>query len=405
MEMMRQDAELIKTIAADGYVSAVLSIPTQADLILVGGFLRDIFLGKKSTDRDFAFAGDIEALLDIITKRMGWKRIAIGRHHLTRLLAGNEVTIDFLPLAGDMDEDLSRRDFTINALAWSPERGIIDLHNGMADIRAGTVRLIRRDNLSRDPVRIIRAYRFAAELCFSIEDGTRRTIRELAPLLSGVAIERITLEFFKILNQTDPRGTLRLMLDDGVLSKLIQLPDNKLHSLLQVLDHVLPNIDNFLFKLRMNPHEAFSVGLFLRGMILLEILLEDRPQSRFALSSRIVKRLDCMDRAYELMKGLRGAVQDRLYDILKAAGGAAGDFLLVHGLMQYTGDLDRFKALQRKGLLSTREIQDVVGAVSGRILGKLIEDLKKAQFERRIGSAREAIDHLRQLTAHGYYLT
>ena len=105
-----------------------------------------------------------------------------------------------------LEEDLKRRDFTINAMAYHPDRGLVDLFRGMDDIRAEIIRCVGNplERFGEDALRILRAVRFSAQLGFSIEEETKKGIEELAPNLKLVSAERIQTELVKLLVSPHP---------------------------------------------------------------------------------------------------------------------------------------------------------------------------------------------------------
>ncbi len=98
------------------------------------------------------------------------------------------------------NNDLKERDFNIDAIAWSQERGIIDPYAGRNDIEKRVIKAVRMKNLKDDPVRMLRAYRIAAELGFQIEENTRKYIKHHSKEITRAARERITDEFYTTLN-------------------------------------------------------------------------------------------------------------------------------------------------------------------------------------------------------------
>ena len=117
-------------------------------------------------------------------------------------------TVDFAEIEGDsLEEDLWRRDFTINAIAYNPFTDeLIDLFNALKDLQEGIIRMVKSANLREDPLRLLRAYRQAAQLGFVISPETQTTIREFAPLLTQVAAERVQTELGYLLSH--PQGML-----------------------------------------------------------------------------------------------------------------------------------------------------------------------------------------------------
>lgn len=129
-------------------------------------------------------------------------------------------TADFALQVGDsLEEDLQRRDYTINAIAYHPfSNTVIDPLGGQPDLEAGVLRMIAAQNLEDDPLRLLRAYRQAAQLGFTIESQTQTCIRQLTPKLKGIAAERIKVELSYLLS--DPKATpwVQQLWQDGLLS-------------------------------------------------------------------------------------------------------------------------------------------------------------------------------------------
>ena len=113
---------------------------------------------------------------------------------------------DHVAFVADVKADLARRDFTINAMAYAPGEGIIDLYGGRKDLDAGIIRCVGdpRERFSEDALRILRAVRFSAQLNFPIETETAQAVRELAPTLEKISAERIQTELVKLLVSPHP---------------------------------------------------------------------------------------------------------------------------------------------------------------------------------------------------------
>lgn len=181
----------------------------------VGGCVRDILLNKTPHDWDVATSalpGEVKAVF------AGTPVIPTGEKHgtVTVLLSGKPLEIttyrvdgtysdsrrpDFVTFTRTLEEDLARRDFTINAMAWSPEEGIIDCFGGRKDLEDRIVRCVGEPDrrFEEDALRILRALRFAAVLDFSIDPATAVCLRQHREQLHLVAAERISAELQKLL--------------------------------------------------------------------------------------------------------------------------------------------------------------------------------------------------------------
>ncbi|MDR1465518.1 MAG: HD domain-containing protein [Oscillospiraceae bacterium] len=181
----------------------------------VGGCVRDALRGAAPHDWDLATAAPPEEMKRALA---GIRLLETGMAHgtLTALTGGMAVEIttfrrdgtysdhrrpDGVSFTGALAEDLGRRDFTINAMAYHPDRGLTDPYEGAADLRAGRIRCVgdpaRR--FEEDALRIFRALRFAAVLEFSIEAETAEALRRQRTLLSCIAAERMQAELMKLL--------------------------------------------------------------------------------------------------------------------------------------------------------------------------------------------------------------
>jgi poly(A) polymerase/tRNA nucleotidyltransferase (CCA-adding enzyme) len=197
-------------------------------IYVVGGAVRDALLGRPIDEADIAAGGDAEAFALRAASALGTRAVPIGGRHGVWRLPLDGLLIDIVQMKPALEADLDARDFTINALAvplaaaaggLSTVRPaqVIDRHGGLADLRAGVVRMIRRSNLHEDPLRALRAVRIACELGFEIESGTLDALRDVAPKLGAVAAERVGAELTRIFESSQAIRGVRLMERGGLL--------------------------------------------------------------------------------------------------------------------------------------------------------------------------------------------
>jgi tRNA nucleotidyltransferase (CCA-adding enzyme) len=207
-------------------------------LYLVGGCLRDLALGRELLDVDLTAEGEVQSLAATATSALGGHSVAHGEFG-TVTLEANGVRVDLamaraetyarpgaLPRVrpASLEEDLARRDFTINSLALSlcgPERGrLLDPFDGWEDLRRGLVRILHARSFIDDATRILRAVRYATRLGFRLEQQTRSLLRRDASYLDTISGARVRQELLRLLSEQRPETALLLCQRLGVLAAL-----------------------------------------------------------------------------------------------------------------------------------------------------------------------------------------
>jgi tRNA nucleotidyltransferase/poly(A) polymerase len=213
-------------------ILAELAQAQEVDLWLVGGFVRDTLLSRVPPDADLVLRGAVPFARRAARALHGAFVLLDDEWDTARVVVKRGRTkpreFDFAELRGEtLAEDLACRDFTINAIACSlPEflRGpeaLTDPFHGAEDLRAGVIRAVSPEALQADPLRAVRAYRFAAQLGFAIEPGTRDLARAAAPRLAEVSVERITAELLKLLSAPRCADHFRELAAEGILATVL----------------------------------------------------------------------------------------------------------------------------------------------------------------------------------------
>ena len=221
----------------------------------VGGCVRDCILGKVPHDWDITTSALPETVKSYFDKTFD---TGIEHGTVTVLLhgVGYEVTtyrVDGkyedgrhpkeVTFTASLEEDLKRRDFTINAMAYNESKGLVDLFGGEEDLKAGIIKAVGNptERFTEDALRMLRALRFSAQLGFEIEPATYQAIKELAPTLDRISAERIQVELVKLVTSDHPE-ILRNVYDTG-LSKVF-----------------FPELDVMLECQQNNKHHIYTVG-------------------------------------------------------------------------------------------------------------------------------------------------
>ena len=235
---------IIETLEANGY-----------EAFAVGGCVRDTLLLRVPGDWDITTSAKPEEVKALFTHTID-TGIQHGTVTVMKNHVGYEVTTYRIDgeyedarhpkeviFTANLVEDLKRRDFTINAMAYNDRAGVVDEFDGIQDLEDKVIRCVGnpKERFSEDALRMLRAVRFAAQLGFTIEDATKEAIKELAPTLSKVSKERIAVELIKILTSDHPEE-IRTAYELG-LTRVF-----------------MPEFDVAMETTQNNPHHKYTVG-------------------------------------------------------------------------------------------------------------------------------------------------
>lgn len=230
----------------------------------VGGCVRDSLLGREPDDWDITTNAK-----PLQIKELFRRTVDTGIQHgtVTVLVGPETYEVITYRIDGEYEdnrhprqvefttsliEDLKRRDFTINAMAYNDRDGIIDEFDGMGDLNSGIIRCVGSpiERFSEDALRIMRAVRFSAQLGYKIEENTLSAIKELSPNLKDISAERINTELTKLIVSKNP-GHIRLLCETGIadvilpeLSLVMNTEQNNPHHCYNVGEHIIRSVEN-----------------------------------------------------------------------------------------------------------------------------------------------------------------
>jgi tRNA nucleotidyltransferase (CCA-adding enzyme) len=228
------------------------NLPFPIDLFpsetyLVGGVVRDVLLkrNREYLDLDFVVPDRTIALAKQIAKTYQAGFVVLDRDREIARVVFKQGTVDIARREGNsLETDLGRRDFTINAIAYQLDRQeLIDPFNGVADLNDRLLRMISPTNLEDDPLRLLRAYRQAAQLDLAIESNTKNTIRSLAHLITTVAAERVQTEFGYLLASLTGNKWIVAAWQDGLLKPWFPELDEEKLARLAKIDEAIATLD------------------------------------------------------------------------------------------------------------------------------------------------------------------
>jgi tRNA nucleotidyltransferase (CCA-adding enzyme) len=249
----------------------------------VGGCVRDMVLGREPEDWDITTSAK-----PLEVKKLFRRTVDTGIQHgtVTVLLDKEHFEVTTYRLDGiyednrhpkevsftsSLTEDLKRRDFTINAMAYNEREGFVDLFGGLADIEKGIIRCVgsATERFDEDALRILRAIRFSAQLGFAIEEETLKAIRDKAAHLSHISAERIRAELTKLLLSEHP-DRLRTLYETGITAV------------------ILPEFDRMMVTPQKNIHHIYNVGEHTIRAV--EEVAEGPGRDHFTIAERSVLR-------------------------------------------------------------------------------------------------------------------
>ena len=211
-------------LAPENWPFSLELLPNPA--YMVGGAVRDAILGRSREylDLDFVIPSDAVKVARAIARHYQAGFVLLDPQRRIARVVFTHATADFAQQEGNsLETDLHRRDFTINAIAYNPHtQEIIDPLQGYLDIEQGLLRMVSPANLADDPLRLMRAYRQAAQLNFTIEPNTQTTIRTLASHITEVAAERVRVEIGYLLASPQGNSWINMAGEDGLLAPLFK---------------------------------------------------------------------------------------------------------------------------------------------------------------------------------------
>ncbi len=244
IQLPRKAEDIIEKIQAAGY-----------EAYAVGGCIRDSILGKEPDDWDITTSAkpeEVKMLFDrtidtgiqhgTVTVMIGKEGFEITTYRIDGKYEDSRHPKD-VTFTSNLKEDLRRRDFTINAMAYNSKDGLIDLYEGVQDMKQGLIRCVgdAEERFTEDALRMMRAVRFSAQLGYAIEENTKKAIRKLAPTIQNISAERIRTELVKLMTSAHP-DFFRIAYETGITAQ------------------VFPEFDICMETEQNNPHHCYSVG-------------------------------------------------------------------------------------------------------------------------------------------------
>ena len=245
------------TIQLPEDVKKIIEIIEKAgyEAYAVGGCVRDSLLLRNPNDWDITTSAKPEKVKELFKKTIDTGiehgTVTVMMHHVGYEVTTYRIDGEYedarhpknVTFTSNLIEDLKRRDFTINAMAYNDRSGIVDAFDGISDLEKGIIRAVGnpRERFDEDALRMMRAVRFSAQLGYSIEEDTKKAIQELSINPQKISAERIQVELVKLVSSDHPEK-MRDLYETGITAV------------------ILPEFDKAMVTAQNNPHHCYTVG-------------------------------------------------------------------------------------------------------------------------------------------------
>ncbi|MFO7815802.1 MAG: hypothetical protein R6V14_08795 [Halanaerobiales bacterium] len=412
-------------------LSILKEITQNHNIYIVGGFIRDYLMGNKSKDIDLVVMSNVENIVDEFTKRINNKRIILDEvRGIYRVITDSNIFIDFSnPVGQDLFQDLGCRDFTCNSIAvklneikleeneyYLDKEKMIDPFGGINDIENRVLKMVHRNFVKEDPARILRAYRFSNNLDFDIENETANIINNNIKLIKTIKNERIKVELIKMFDNRLNNKTLEKFLNSGIIIYLFNVNTykkrNKKEILLKQNNYILQKqllqnctLKNYIFNLSQ---------LFLHPIIKGEVTVEEIEDLliNYTFNKKDIKTIK--DHLWSSKMVIKNIVvyKNRDYLIYQDLFNKNIDPETIKSLLlSYTestnidlgikNDLidivEKFKIMKKRTspkLIDGDQIQDILDLGESKIIGDILEEIRRRRALGLLKSKEEIYDYL-----------
>ncbi|GAX42485.1 polynucleotide adenylyltransferase region [Tolypothrix sp. NIES-4075] len=401
---------------SDNYPFSLELLPKTA--YMVGGAVRDRILGRSREylDLDFVLSCDAVKVARKIAKHHKAGFVLLDPQRQIARVVFPEATVDFAQQSGEsIETDLYRRDFTVNAIAYNPHtQEIIDPLQGCADLERRLLRMISPANLKDDPLRLMRAYRQAAQLGFTIETDTHIAIRSLASHITEVAAERVRVEINYLLLNSHSTPWITYAWEDNLLVPFFKFATSESFAKLTAVDDAAVKLAENWQELgvKLQEYVKDTVKTTWLSIAKLACLVNQNPEvaeielQKLTYSRAEIKGVTTALKLFPQLKSANMSLREQYFFFQEAGFVFAATAVLAVGhdiLVEAIAPLiDRYLnpddlVSHPTPLLSGKELIVALRIPASPLLGKLLMEIAVAQVEGKISTPAEAIAFARQL--------
>jgi tRNA nucleotidyltransferase/poly(A) polymerase len=383
-------------------------------IYMVGGALRDSLLKKPVSDMDFVLSENTEEFSKHAASQMEGSWVELdGENGIYRVVSGDAI-LDFCGIKGDdIGEDLSKRDFTINALALDLETGeYMDPFGGRADMDKKIIRHIGEDVFLKDPVRMLRAVRLSQKLGFTIDPGTERLIRSQAGEISRCAEERIMAELSHILNFPESWLAVRHMYSLNLLSRLLPGTEGRdkreiegAFLVLKLFEDYASNVDNPEIDAHLKKelaHERTRCSNARLALLIYALNGGTIPYMKGISNAERVSIREIISAVRSLWEVCRSGDRTAMYGVFKRAGGSLIEAILISGLLnngkpeeiqEILESAERYGEVCTENIVSPGRLKEMFG-MEDREIGSMLERIRLLRFADDIDCEGQVLEYL-----------
>lgn len=424
--------ESFKELFSNHTIQALSTFTKERDvqLYLVGGSVRDLLLRRQTTDIDFALASDAIQFAKAFASRIGATCIALEENPSTaRVIVKQhappqtpQLSMDFVQFrAASLTEDLCLRDLTINAMAIAFENAeaaansaceqntlhVIDPCGGRKDLETGVLQFPSEEVVRIDPVRLLRIYRFAAQLDFNISQNAIHLVKKHSYLLSNIAAERCRDELMKILNVKGAHLYLQQMAAAGLLTQVVPNISRSWSPLETFEETPIPAaLSTYYNEINGYLKAELGMGVNRGSLIKLSLLLADNPSSigkHLRLSQKAtqfiahliaggkrLKEVGPHPAQKQIIRFLRTYRSDWCGVLLYAAASDSINAALLKEIAN-TYDKHILPVCKQGRLITGKDLIQIFQLKEGKQIGDLLKQIEERQFDGEIRTREEAL--------------
>lgn len=385
---------------------------------MVGGAVRDALLGRtrEYLDLDFVLPSDAVKVARKIATHYNAGFVLLDPERQIARVVFPHATADFAQQEGNsLETDLHRRDFTVNAIAYNPHtQEIIDPLHGYSDIQRQVLRMVSPANLEDDPLRLLRCYRQASQLCFTIEPVTQSTIRSLASHITKVAAERVRVELGYMLGNSQGTPYLRGAWEDGLLAPFFKAAVKESFTQLAQVDIAASALTTVCppFTEKLTQYVRDTIKTTWLSIAKLACLVNSKPEAaeielqELTYSRAEIKAVVTAIRICPQIKVLSMSLREQ-YFLFQEAGfvfPAIAVLAVVHSnpveaiaplISRYLNPDD--PVAYPKQLVSGKELIIALNIPASPLVGTLLTEIAVAQIEGKVSTRTQAVEFAHQL--------